>query len=225
MSQLDVSNLTTCVSDVRLAALDTDPGPPDPTNYQPLRGRLVSARPKLPPLYRNTLFDPYVMKLDELSENGFVQILLSDPTREGLAGLMMDIAHTILQNGEGYEEKATDAFQEVVSDLYDGFLSAEDRLGVQPPDKTVIPPLVKWGNPAFGPYTFTSAATENFDVQPDLVARVVGFDLLGIPDAALCRGEFDPCRVVSHCVFRTRGGWCGGAVMSGRQLLELSDVD
>jgi hypothetical protein len=32
---------------------------------------------------------------------------------------MFDIAHSILQNGEGYQETATDAFQEVVSDLYD----------------------------------------------------------------------------------------------------------
>jgi exonuclease I len=40
---------------------------------------------------------------------------------------MLDIAHSILQNGEGFNEKATDSFQEVRSDLYDGFLSAEDR--------------------------------------------------------------------------------------------------
>jgi len=37
----------------------------------------------------------------------------------------MDIAHAILQNGEGYLMRELDAFQEVISDLYDGFLSNE----------------------------------------------------------------------------------------------------
>jgi hypothetical protein len=139
MSPVDIANLGNCIADVRLAALDADPGPADPTEYHPLRGRLVTARNQLPPLYRNTLFDPYVATLDELGENGFIRILLSDPQRERLAGLMLDIAHAILQNGESFEAKASDAIQEVVSDLYDGFLSAEDRLGVQPPERTVIP--------------------------------------------------------------------------------------
>ena len=42
----------------------------------------------------------------------------------------------------------------MVSDLYDGFLSAEDRRGVHPPDQGTLAPLVKWGNPNFGPYTW-----------------------------------------------------------------------
>ena len=33
-----------------------------------------------------------------------------------------------------------------MSDLYDGFLSAEDRRGVKPPDHGVLPPLVRWGS-------------------------------------------------------------------------------
>ena len=39
-----------------------------------------------------------------------------------------------------------DGFQEVISDLYDGFLSAEDRRGVKEPDFETIPPLVKPGS-------------------------------------------------------------------------------
>jgi hypothetical protein len=82
MSPVDIANLGNCIADVRLAALDADPGPADPTKYHPLRDRLVTARNQHPPLYRNTLFDPYVSTLDELGENGFVRILLSDPQRE-----------------------------------------------------------------------------------------------------------------------------------------------
>ena len=40
---------------------------------------------------------------------------------------MLEIAHAILQNGEGFQERATDAFQEIVSELYDGYLSDARR--------------------------------------------------------------------------------------------------
>ena len=65
---------------------------------------------------------------------------------------MFDIAQAILQNGEGFEPIATDGFEEVVSDLYDGFLSAEDRAGIKPPDDAVLAPLVNG-------VTLTSAPT------------------------------------------------------------------
>jgi hypothetical protein len=82
---------------------------------------------------------------------------------------MLDIAHVILQNGERVNETATDSFQEVCSDLYDGFLSAEDRKGVEPPDKGVISPLVKWGRPNDGPYTFPVVATSIFGCEAAVV--------------------------------------------------------
>jgi hypothetical protein len=148
---LDIANMAACVDDVRRATINGDRGPDDPLDFHLLRGRLEAARSKLPPLYRDTVFSPFVSKLDQIGSSGFTGVLNDN----GNARMMLfDIAHTILQNGEGFEEKATDAFQEVVSDLYDGFLSAEDRRGVAPPDLGVIPPLVKWGNPNFGPYTW-----------------------------------------------------------------------
>jgi hypothetical protein len=167
--KLDISNLSSSVEDARKAALDTDTGPEDPTNYSQLRGRLEASRDKLPPLYREKVYKPFVEKLGELGTSGFHEVLLSDPQREREAGLMLDIAHTILQNGERYNERATDAFQEVVSDLYDGFVSAEDRRGVKSPNKAVIPPLVKWGNPNFGPYTWPNDATSIFGLEAAVV--------------------------------------------------------
>jgi hypothetical protein len=165
----DIGNLGNCIKDIKKAALDNDPGPKDPTNYSQLRGRLESSREKLPPLYRKNVFEPFTRELGNLGQEGFSQILLDDPRREMAAGLMMDIAHSILQNGEGYNEKATDSFQEVISDLYAGFLSAEDRKGVKLPDKGAIPPLVKWGNPNNGPYTWPVDATNNFGVRTGIV--------------------------------------------------------
>jgi hypothetical protein len=71
----DVSNLGSCVLDAQIAALDSDAGPADPTDFQDLRSRLDKCRDKLPPLYRDAVFDPYVGSLDKLGQQGFVKIL------------------------------------------------------------------------------------------------------------------------------------------------------
>ena len=164
----DISNLAKCIEDVKNAALATDLGPSNPTDYNQLRGRLEASRGKLPPLYQESVYEPFVKVLDELGREGFNELLLQN---NNAIDLLFDIAHSILQNGEGYKEKATDAFQEVVSDLYDGFLSAEDRAGVKPPDLSIIAPLVKWGNPDFGPYTWPVDVTSSvFGLQTGIVS-------------------------------------------------------
>ena len=76
----------------------------------------------------------------------------------------------MLQKGEKYNVVAIDAFQEVVSDLYDGFLSAEDRRGINPPDKETVAPLVKYSNPLAGPYTWPVDATSNFGLKTAIVS-------------------------------------------------------
>jgi len=169
MNHPDLSNLRNCIEEARQAALDQDPGPPDPLQFNPLRGRLQSARAKMPPIYLDAVFNPYVRTLDDLGESQFNEILLADPSHEREAGLMLDIAQAILQRGEAFEPKAEPAFQEVVADLYDGFLSAEDRRGVLPPDNETIAPLIKFGNPDFGPYTWPVDATKIFGLKTAIV--------------------------------------------------------
>lgn len=167
---VDIGNLAACIEDARRATLDRDPGPADPLDYHNLRGRPEASRDKLPPLYREIVFEPYTQKLDELGVGGFASILRRDPSSEGEAGAMFDIAQAILQNGERYQPREIDAFQEVISDLFDGFLSKEDCEGIKPPDKMVYAPLVKAGRPAFGPYTWSVAAlTALFNVKTSLV--------------------------------------------------------
>jgi hypothetical protein len=165
----DLSGLPACVEDARRAWLDHDAGPADPTDYADLLARLAAARDKLPPLYRTTAADPYIATLKGLGAAKFGELLAADPRRERTAALLLDIEQAILQNGEGYEAKATDAFQEVISDLYDGFLSAEDRRGVKEPDHEKIAPLVKWGNPESGPYTWPVDATRSFGLDVAIV--------------------------------------------------------
>jgi hypothetical protein len=101
--------------------------------------------------------EPLLAKLDALGARGLTRLLREDPEGEG--SLLLDVAQAVLQHGEGYEARATGAFQEVVSDLYEGFLSAEARRGVKPPERGILPPLVRWGSADAGPYTWPADAT------------------------------------------------------------------
>ena len=166
----DFSNLKRATDDVLLAANDTDAGPADERDFAKLRTRLTTARLKLPPLYRDAVYDPFVAELDRLGDAGYKEVLASDPNNESSGRLMLDIAQAILQQAENFSQSATDAYQEVISDLYDGFLSAEDRRGVKKPDRSVVPPLVKWGEPASGPYTWPAEATESFNLKTGIVS-------------------------------------------------------
>ena len=169
LNPANITGLADCIEDARLAALDRDSGPAEPLSYNPLLGRIEAVRRKFPPLYRHTMVTPFLETLRQIGAQAFHDILARDPERQALGGLMMDIAQAILQQGEGFAETATDAFEEVVSDLYDGFLSAEDRQGVKLPDLGAIPPLVKWGHADFGPYTWPVDATSVFGCQAAVV--------------------------------------------------------
>src|SRR5450631_744263 len=169
MFKINLSQMAACVEEARLAWLDGDKGPPEPIHYAELIAALEVARTKLPPLYRVAAAEPFLSALKDLGAAKFAQVLHTDPKRESTGGLMIDIAQAILQNSEGYQATPLDAFQEVISDLYDGFLSAEDRRGVKTPDYEVIAPLVKWGNPESGPYTWPVDATSSFGLHVGVV--------------------------------------------------------
>jgi hypothetical protein len=169
MAKVNLSHLSACVEDARVAWLDADRGPADPTKYAPLLKRLEAAPAKLPPLYQDAAADPFLAAIKHLGAAKFAEVLKTDPKRESTAGLMLDIAQAILQHADGYQKRPLAAFQELISDLYDGFLSAEDRRGVKPPDFEVIAPLVKWGNPDSGPYTWPVDATRTFGLTVGVV--------------------------------------------------------
>jgi hypothetical protein len=165
----DIANLAACTEDARLGALDTDAGPADPLEYGSLPQELDAAAAKFPPLYQQDFVDPFAASIRKLGQSKFNQILIGDPDREQTAGLMLDMAQAVLQRADGYQHAPTNGFQEVVSDLYDGFLSAEDRRGIKPPDRATTPPLVKWGNPMSGPYTWPVDATTSFGARAAVV--------------------------------------------------------
>jgi hypothetical protein len=169
MAKVNLSQLAACIEDARVAWLDTDRGPADPSKYVPLLARLGASPAKLPPLYQDAAAEPFLAAIKHLGAAKFGEVLKKDPKREGTAGLMLDIAQAILQHADGYQKRPLAAFQELISDLYDGFLSAEDRRGVKPPDFEVIAPLVKRGNPDSGPYTWPMDATRTFGLTVGVV--------------------------------------------------------
>jgi hypothetical protein len=161
----DFANLPACVEEIRKVFLSTDEGPNSLDEYGKLMNRLEASQKKLPPLYVVNTYKPFMEIMEGLGNEDYS--LLYQKGGDDFF-LMADIAQAILQNGEGYEEIATDGFQEVITDLYDGFLSEEDRWSVKKPDYEVIPPLVKWGPD--GPYTITSEYTlQYYNIQTAIV--------------------------------------------------------
>ena len=160
-----LSHMAHCVADASLAIRDRDPGPPDPKQFDDLMTRLADAKPRLAPIYQQGMFEPFVATLASLGATEFTRILASDVNNDRAGRLMMDIAQALLQPAESVQHESLRAFQEVVSDLYDGFLSAENRRGVKPADRGVIAPMVKFGEPRSGPYTWPIEATSSFRVR------------------------------------------------------------
>jgi hypothetical protein len=183
---LSLQGLGTCVAEARRAAETHVQPPRDPVEFEALRTRLERASAKLPPDYRRTFGAPLLETLDLLGPSGFAGVLAADPLRVGQARLLLDACEAVLQRGEGYQPRSTDALQEVVSDLYDGFLSAEARRGVKPPDHGVEAPLVVWGGDG-GPSTWPATATEALGVGAGVVtlpAANAGAGLLAWPALA-----------------------------------------
>jgi hypothetical protein len=149
MAKLNLKGLAAGTADSLTAAKSTSKGPADLKSVAAIQAALAPVRGTLPPAYREPYYDHLVAAVASLTPGDFTW-LQKHPDNTPF----WDAVQAVLQNAAGYEAIATDAFQEVVGDLYDGFLSEEDRADVKLPDYEVIPPLVKWGNPDSGPYTW-----------------------------------------------------------------------
>jgi hypothetical protein len=168
-AKLNLKGLAAATADSMQAAKSSAKGPADLNSVAKIKTALAPVRGTLPAAYRASFYDPLVAAVNSLTPGDFAWLQkLPDNTP------FWDAVQAVLQNASQYEAKATDAFQEVVGDLYDGFLSAEDRVGVKPPDYGVIPPLVKWGNPDFGPYTWPVEA---------LLGLKIGIGVVSLPPA------------------------------------------
>lgn len=167
----DISNLSNCINEVQSANSNV------PTvltfdsytsNYAQLLADLQTATPNLPHVYQQAAAQPLISFLNNLGQDKYLQIFQGQTTDDQSALLQQivpDAALAILTY-DGTVSQAVNAFQEVVSDLYDGFLSDEQRVSqsgtpINTPTYGIIPPLVKFGNEDSGPYTWPADATSD----------------------------------------------------------------
>ncbi|MCB1118026.1 MAG: hypothetical protein KDK50_05560 [Chlamydiia bacterium] len=140
-----------------------------------LKNDLRQAANNLRPVYQEAVAWPFLAFLDQFSPNTFYQLFtrnnesLSDD-EQFWRKIIPDICAAIFASCPQNNPCPSHAFQEVVSDLYEGFMCEEDRSNVKRPDLSVIPPLVLWGNPQRGPYTWTIGATLHLGLKAPIVS-------------------------------------------------------
>lgn len=121
----------------------------------------------LPGIYHDVFLDP----LKDIMEKQDYSVLLENLDSNG--GPWLDWLSSIYQRlGENYSDhlQATHAFEECMADLYDGFLSLEERRGIKPPDHQIVSPLVTWGRPEWGPYIWPATVGGKIGMRMSVVS-------------------------------------------------------
>jgi hypothetical protein len=119
---------------------------------------------RLPGAYNSVFLDP----LKSLLETQDYQAILQSLDGNG-SGPWHDWIASIEQRVTDYQSQETHAFEEVLADLYDGFLSREEGKRIKPPDYETVSPLAKWGSPEGGPYTWPSDAGKSLGIKMSTV--------------------------------------------------------
>ncbi len=125
----------------------------------------------LPRLYQGVFLDP-LKNLITTEDYRWIMDAINgpeDPNDHHPKGPWTDWMASIDQRSTGYQKDATHAFEEIVADLYDGFLSREELAGIKAPDYETVPPLVKWGRPKRGPYTWPADTGEKLGMKMAVV--------------------------------------------------------
>lgn len=174
------THLNALQSDALSAIRSTDTGPADIFQHSAIVDALSGAEGAFPPVYERKMRIPLHQTFTARGPLGWSRVLDSDPMLERGARLGMDLTQSIVQRADPDVSKATLAFQEVVSDLYDGYLSEADRTGVKPPDHSVIAPLVKWGQPHAGPYVWPAPAAAGYGCGTGVVSMPPAFASAGL---------------------------------------------
>jgi len=157
-------------NDALIAVRSAETGPADLFDHSAIVDALARAQGAFPRVYERSMRKPLHETFSALGLTGWRGVLNSDPRLERAARLGLDLTQSILQRADMDVTPATLAFQEVIADLYDGYLSEADRTGVKPPDHSVIAPLVKWGQPRSGPYVWPAPAAAGYGCGTGVVS-------------------------------------------------------
>jgi hypothetical protein len=118
----------------------------------------------LPKVYHEDFLDP----LKSLLHTNRYGIILQ--AVGGKEGPWDDWLATIDQRQNGHHKNSTKAFEECIADIYDGFLSMEERKGIKPPDHQTVSPLVEWGRSDWGPYTWPATTGRKVGMKMSVVS-------------------------------------------------------
>lgn len=121
----------------------------------------------IPEIYHDVFLNPF-KKLIQSYDYALIQKALGDES------LLFDLLNCIHQRST-QDLKATRAFEETVADLYDGYLSNVERSGIKAPDYQAFSPLVIWGGPDAGPYTWPANFGSKFGLQISLVSMPAAY--------------------------------------------------
>lgn len=174
------THLNMLQSDARAAIQSTEPDPDDLIAHATIVDALARAEGVFPPVYEGAMRAPLYRTFTALGPQGWSGVLDSDPRRERAARLGLDLVQAIVQRADPDVTAATLALQEVISDLYDGYLSEADRTGVKPPDHSVIAPLVKWGQSRSGPYVWPAPSAAGYGCGTGVVSMPPAFATSGL---------------------------------------------
>jgi hypothetical protein len=150
---MELKDLSSLLSKTRVMTSSDEDSPQEDyfSTKEKALGHVYDGYTVLPSIYHSVFVDP----LKNLYISNYEQIFASiENTGDDIP--WREWFDSINQRKIGYRREATHAFEESIADLYDGFLSMEERRRVKPPDYQTVSPLVLWGGPEAGPYTIPS---------------------------------------------------------------------
>lgn len=114
-------------------------------DYKVLLEALKSYGQALPPLYQSKVVKPLCERLEKVGPELFLNPMIQYPGGCPPAKKVWLAAEAVFQHSlpNILHKVGINAFQEMVTDLYDSFLSNARKHGLKPPDNVILPPLAR----------------------------------------------------------------------------------
>lgn len=159
MNPIHFENMENCIQDIRDAIMASGSGFPGSDNlsnnlsekykndFHLLIGDLERAHHNFPKLYQEQVVEPFIAYLNSLGVFKFYGIFSGeDEASFQSQAIILNITSAILAYNKN-DSANIGALQEVITDLYDGFLNNAERVSIETgekvplPNKSVVPPI------------------------------------------------------------------------------------
>ncbi len=154
MKFAEMKNLDSLIKETESATSSTEDAPEiDYKTKDKGLGIIYDGYTTLPEIYQEVFLEPLKKLASTWDYKGILDVLDMPLDTGEPNGPWRDWLASINQRTTGYNREDTHAFEESIADLFDGYLSMEQRRNIKPPDYETVSPLVVWGRPNMGPYT------------------------------------------------------------------------